>query len=190
MAKFLCLAVNGLDEALFGNPLSQLAGYLNFRTPSGVHFNVVGSADPRPYIDQFIQTLAAAHSAGYVIVVLGHSLGAMMMFYLADAMKKLGITMPLVISIDSTDWGTNSLGTIPYAIGTSTPGEYFVPDNVDHWMHFRQPVYPGGGVAQLAPDNTRTNFENFQRLEAHVVLPVVPEIEQLILQAILKVTGA
>jgi len=189
MSKFFCLACNGLDEALFANPLSRLANFLNENTPKGVHFNTVGGADPRPFIFQFEQSLAAAVGAGQTPIILGHSLGAMMMFYMADAAKKLGLSLPLVVSIDSTDWGTNAPGTIPYAIGTSTPGQYFVPDNVAQWLHYRQPVYPGGGVVQLAPGNTTTNFQNFERAEAHVVLPVLPDIQAQILAAVLAVPG-
>ncbi len=190
MSKLFCLAVNGLDEALFGNPLSALASYLNGHTPKGVHFNVVGGADPRPFIDQFFQSLAAAVGAGYTPIILGHSLGAMMMFYLADAMKAKGISLPLVISIDSTDWGTNAPQFTPYQVGIPAPytGEYWVPDNVDRWIHYRQPVYPGGGVVQKALGNTHTAFENYERAEAHVVLPVLPDIQQHILEAVLAVT--
>jgi len=186
MSKFFCMAVNGLDEALFGNPLSQLADYLNKNTPDGIHFNVTGGADPRPYVDQFTSNLAAAHAAGNKIIILGHSLGAMMMFYLADAMKKAGIALPLVISIDSTDWGTNAPSSPPYSMGTSTPGQYWVPDNADRWIHFRQPAYPGGGVAQLALGNLHTIFENYERFEAHVVLPVTPDIQSKILEAVIE----
>lgn len=189
MSKFYCIACNGLDEALFGNPLSELANFLNRSTPNGIHFNVVGGMDPRPFVYQFEHNLAAAIGGGYTPIIIGHSLGAMMMFYLADAMKGQGFKIPLVISIDSTDWGTNYPDDIPYAIGTATPGQYWVPDNVDHWMHFRQPVYPGGGVAHLATGNRHTNFENFERLEAHVVLPVLPDIQQKILAAVLAVPG-
>ena len=181
-----CLAVNGLDEALFGNPLSQCADYLNTNTPAGVHFNVVGGADPRPYVDQFAKNCIDAAEAGSTILLLGHSLGAMMVFYLADALRAKGIAIPLVVSIDSTDWGTNAPGNAPYAMGTATAGQYFVPDNVATWMHYRQPVYPGGGGVQLAPGNNTTNFQNFERTEAHVVLPVLPDIEAAILAAVLK----
>ena len=187
MSKYYCLAVNGLDEFMFGGPLSQLAGYLNGHTPNGVHFEVVGGVDPRPFVGQFTHNLAAAVSSGYTPIILGHSLGAMMMFYLADAMKAKNINLPLVISIDSTDWGTNAPGYVPYEVGTHTPGYYWVPNNVNRWIHYRQPVYPGGGIVALGTNNTFTKFENYARLEAHVVLPVLPDIEQHILSAVLDV---
>jgi len=190
MKKYFCLAVNGLLEALFANPLTTLTNYLNRGTPNGVHFTVVGGEDPRPYIDQFIHNCAAAAAAGYTLILVGHSLGAMMMFYIADALKAKGLSIALVVSIDSTDWGTNAPGTTPYAAGMPTAGHYFVPDNVDRWIHYRQPVYPGGGVVHLGPGNTHTAFENYERVEAHVVLPVLPDIEAHILDAVLAVANA
>jgi hypothetical protein len=189
MSKYFCIACNGLDEWLFGNPLTQCADFLNAHTPQGVHFNVIGGADPRPFIYQYEHNLSSACAAGYQAIIIGHSLGAMMMFYLADAMKKLGYRLPLVVSYDSTDWGTNAPGTTPYAMGSASAGYYFVPDNVDHWIHYRQPVYPGGGYAQLAPGNTSTKFENYERTEAHVWIPIIPDIEQHVLTAILAVPG-
>ena len=189
MSKFYCIACNGLDEFLFNNPLGQLATYLNSNTLDGVHFNVIGGPDPRPYVYQFEHNLAAAIAAGYTPIILGHSLGAMMMFYLADAMKAKGLKLPLVISIDSTDWGTNATGNQPYAMGTATPGQYWVPSNVDRWIHYRQPAYPGGGRAELAGGNTHTKFENYERAEAHVWLPIIPDIEQHILSAVKAVAA-
>ena len=185
--KYFCYAINGLDEPMFGNPLSALADYLNKGTPDGIHFNVVGGWDPRPSIDLFIHNVAAAAAGGYTVLLVGHSLGAMMMFYLADAMKKLSIGLPLVVSIDSTQWGTNSPNYTPYALAVAEPdtGQYWVPSNVDRWIHYRQPVYPGGGVVQLAAGNTHTKFENFERVEAHVVLPILPDIQKTILDAVL-----
>ncbi len=186
MKKF-CLAVNGLHEELFGGPLTQLATFLNERTPDGIHFQVVGGMDPRPFILQFIHSCSVAAGAGQKLILVGHSLGAMMMFYLADAMKKQNIKIPLAVSIDSTSWGTNYLGITPYAVATGMhAGQYWVPDNVDHWLHFRQPVYPGGGYAQLAKGNDHTKFENFDRVESHVSLPVIPDIQNKILQAVLE----
>lgn len=131
MTSKYAIAVNGLDKWLFGGPLTQLATFLNDNTPAGTHFEVVGGTDPRPCLDQFVHNLAAACGAGYVPLLVGHSLGAMMMFYLADAMKAKGFKLPLVVSIDSTDWGTNAPGAVAYALGQPTAGQYYVPDNVD-----------------------------------------------------------
>lgn len=186
--KFFCLAVNGLHEELFANPLGQLANFLNRNTRPGVHFNVVGGMDPRPFYKQFAHNIEAAHSAGYEIILIGHSLGAMMMFYLADAAKARDIKLPLVVPIDATDWGTNAPNVFPYAPANGSPGHYWCPDNVDRMIYYRQPVYPGGGIAQLAAGNTHTKFDQFDRIEAHVVLPILPDIQQHILKAVLEAT--
>ena len=186
--KNFCIAVNGLDEPLFGNPLAQLATFLNERTPEGVHFTVQGGWDPRPYLDTLIHNCLAAANAGYRLILIGHSLGSMAMFYIADALNKRGVTIALLVPIDATDWGTNAAGTIPYATANSTPGEYWCQDNVDVCLYYRQPLAPGGGHAQLTPGNTHTKFESFERVEAHVVLPTLPDIQQFILNAVLEAT--
>lgn len=188
MSKYLCLAVNGLHEELFGDPLGRLADFINRKTPFGIHFRVVGEADPRPFIFQFQHNIAAAGAAGYKILLIGHSLGAMMMFYLADFAKSRGIKISLLVPIDATDWGTNVPWATPYAVGTSTPGQYWVPDNVDRCLYYRQPVYPGGGYAQLADGNTHTQFEKFERVEPHVTLPILPDIQLQVLRAVQEAT--
>lgn len=184
--KNFCIAVNGLYEPLFGNPLEQLAVFLNARTPAGIHFTVEGGWDPRPYLDTFIHNCLAAAGAGYRLILIGHSLGSMAMFYIADALKKKGATIRLLVPIDATDWGTNGLGVPPYDTVNSTPGEYWCPDNVDRCLYYRQPGYPGGGIAQLEAGNTHTYFQNYERTEAHVVLPIVPQIQEQILGAVLE----
>lgn len=188
MTKNFCLAVNGLHEELFGGPLGQLANFLNRNTPPGTHFNVVGGVDPRPFINSFIHSCEVAAGQNQKLVLVGHSLGAMMTFYLADAMKSRNFEVALAVSIDSTSWGTNAGGFPPYSLSVGgQAGQYYIPDNVGHWMHFRQPVYPGGGRAQIAKSNTHTKFENFERAEPHVSLPVIPDIQQKILHAVLGV---
>lgn len=188
MAENFCIAVNGLHEELFGNPLGQLADFLNAHTPEGVHFYVVGGMDPRPFINQFIHNCEAAASAGQRLILVGHSLGSMMMFYLADAMKAKGLPVRLAVGIDATDWGSN-INCAPYTLSPPNPGQYRVPDNVDHFVYFRQPVYPGGGFASLAPGNAHTRLETYERAEAHVVLPILPVVQQIILTAVLEATS-
>jgi hypothetical protein len=185
--KNFCIAANGLDEALFGNPLSQCATFLNEKTPSGVHFVVVGGADPRPYLNQIIHNCLAAANAGYRLILIGHSLGAMLMFYIADALKARGVTITLLVPIDATDWGSN-IDCQPYQLNPPKPGQYLCPDNVDRCIYYRQPGYPGGGFAQRAAGNEHTAFESYERVEAHVVLPILPDIQQHILQAVLAAT--
>lgn len=185
MTDYLAIACNGLHEELFANPLSQLVfNYLNPRLPARCQFKVVGGIDPRPFTSSFTHWLAAAHNAGKKIIWIGHSLGAMMAFYQADALNSLKISSPLFISIDPTDWGTNVPGIAPWLLGGSHAGEYLVPPNVDRWIQFRQPVYPGGGRAHLAPGNDHTKLEAYERLEPHVALPVTPAIQEIILSAV------
>lgn len=183
--KFFCLACNGLHEELFGGPLTQLVHYLNIHLPVEVHFNVVGGVDPRPFTDQITHNLVSAAGAGYKIIFLGHSLGAMMAFYQADRLNERDIHAPLFISIDPTQWGTNAVGTAAWLLGGSNAGRYYVPPNVAKWINFTQPVYPGGGRAQLVRGNKLSKFEEFPRLEPHVVLPVTPAVQDIILRAIL-----
>ena len=156
------VACNGLLEQAFGNPLEQLADWLNANTPAGFHLNVVGGFDPRPgaqgYIDDMI-TKATAKSP-LPPLFIGHSLGAMLAFYASDALKAAGIKSPLFVSIDSTDWGTNAPGIPEWSTVVFPPntGRYFVPDNVATWLHFYQNSAPGGGMAVLAPGNARTDL--------------------------------
>lgn len=142
---------------LVGWPVDQLAAYINGDTPPGIHFNVTGGSDPRPMTDAIIDKLIASKVPN---IFLGHSLGAMLSFYAADALKAKGIRSPLFISIDSTFWGTNAPGVDRWSTLVFPPntGKYFVPDNVDRWLHFYQDGAPGGGVAELAPGNTRTDL--------------------------------
>ena len=112
----------------------------------------------------------------------------MMVFDLADMLKRVTIPVLLLVPIDATDWGTNAPNSIPYAPAIANAGKYFCPDNVAHCLYFRQPVYPGGGHAQLAPGNTHTVFRAQDRLEPHVLLPVTPDIQRKVLAAVKEVT--
>ena len=188
MPKFYCVACQGLDEFAVGQPVEVLAAFLNRNTPDGVHFPVVGGVDPQLVADQIIADLIAAAKSGAVVIFVGHSKGAMLAFYAADALKAAGLYSPLFISIDSTEWGSNVPGALQWAIVPSAfAGKWLVPDNIANWLHFRQPAYPGGGVASLAPGNTTTQFQNFERTESHVALPDTPTVEQIILQAVLAI---
>lgn len=191
MTTFYCVACQGLAEFAVGQPVETLAAYLNAKTPDGVHFNVVGGIDPQPGAQAIIDDLIAAAKNGAVVIFIGHSKGAMLAFYAADAMKAAGVGSPLFISIDSTDWGSNVPGTAQWTIvAGENGGKWLVPDNVANWLHFRQPAYPGGGVASLAPGNTATELQVFERTESHVALPDTPEVESIILQAVLDIVNA
>lgn len=181
------LACHGL---LVGQPVNDLAAWLNAKTPDGVHFNIVGDADPQPEAQQIVGQMVEANRNGSVPIFVGHSKGAMLAFYAADYLKELGVRSPLFVSIDSTCWGTNVPGEIEWAVVmSSNAGKWLVPDNVDAWLHFYQDSYPGGGQAQLAPNNATTALQ-IQHLPAENHLSIVncDSVRQAILAAVLQAT--
>jgi hypothetical protein len=140
MAEKFCLASHGL---LIGWPVDELAAWLNANTPVGIHFVVVGDLDPQPEESTIIQSLLGAAAAGKDLVIVGRSKGAMLMFYLADALKAQSIRVKLVASIDPTDWGSNAPGTIKWAVVLDgNAGQWLVPDNADVWLNFYQDSPP------------------------------------------------
>jgi hypothetical protein len=185
--KLACFLSHGL---LVGQPVDDLAAFLNQNTPNGVHFNTVGGADPQPYQPQITQQVIDAKNGGADIIFGGHSMGADLAFYLADQLKSLNIRAPLFISIDSTDWGSNAPGTQPWSLVSATPGTWLVPDNIDRWLHFSQPDPPGGGQAKLAPNNATTNLTTATEPGGHLAIPTLPQVEQAILSAVLDVWNA
>lgn len=144
-----------------GSPVDELAAYLNHETPPGVHFITIGGSDPRPDTDRIIDDAIAAARRSARVVFIGHSLGSMLAFYLADALKAAGLRAALIVAIDPTGWGTNAPGVPLWSEVVFPPntGRYFVPDSVDVFLHFRQYVPPGGGTAELAAGNKTTHFE-------------------------------
>jgi hypothetical protein len=94
--KIYAVACKGLADPLVGAPLEVLIAYLHAET--GVFFNLVGGLDPHPLFEvEIYNPVVAAHARGETIVFLGHSMGAMSCFYLADRMKAQGIHSPLFI---------------------------------------------------------------------------------------------
>jgi hypothetical protein len=187
------VACNGLLEQAFGDPLAELAQWLNANTPRGFHLLVDGGIDPRPGMQGFIADLISNAQAGRPPVWIGHSLGAMGSFYAADALKAAGLTSPLFVSIDSTDWGTNAPGVPEWSTVVLPPntGEYFVPDNVATWLHFYQDGAPGGGVAQLAPGNETTILRSYHLpAQNHISIVNCDQVRKAILAAVLKVAAA
>lgn len=157
MIKTYDLACHGL---LVGSPVDQLAAYLNANTPAGFHLDIVGGLDPRPQTGQIIDNMIAKGRAGFPSIFIGHSLGAMLSFYAADALNAQKLSAPLIASIDPTCWGTNSPGIPSWSEVVLPPntGRYFVPSNVDVWVHCQQDSFPGGGSAVRAPGNDRTRL--------------------------------
>ncbi len=183
LACFLC---HGL---LIGHPIDQLAAFLNTHTPTDVHFKTVGGIDPHPHQGQITQQVVDAQRAGAEVIFGGHSLGAMLTFYLADQLKTLGIRAPLFFSLDPPNCGSNAPGTTPWAHLSGRPdaANWLVPNNIDCWLHFWQPA--GGSQAALAPGNTATDFSSHEVNTGHLGVPTAPQVEQLILEAVLAVVG-
>lgn len=181
------IACNGLLEQAFGNPLTQLATWLNENTPTGFHLNVVGGFDPRPGAQSYIDDMIAKAQAGIPPIFIGHSLGAMLAFYAADALKAAGLKSPLFVSIDPTDWGTNAPGIPQWSTVVLPPntGEYFIPDSVATWLHFYQDSPPGGGIAQLG-NATTILFTQHLPEENHISIINCGPVRKAVLAAILK----
>jgi hypothetical protein len=186
MSKYYAVLCNGLHEELFGSPLSMLGDFLNEHTPTGIHFEVIGGMDPRVMYQTLLHNLTAAISSGYRGLIVGHSLGAMWAYYAADELKRRQMRAPLCVAIDPTDWGSN-INCNPYVVSPPEPGHYLCPDSIDRMIHIRQPFYPGGGFGAVADGNKLTAFTMLNRTESHVVLPLVPAVQQAILGAVLAV---
>jgi hypothetical protein len=185
MTQFACFACHGLA---IGYPIDDLAAYLNANTPGGIHFNVVGGADPQPLQSEIEDQVVAAIKGGAQAIFIGHSKGAMLTFYLADYLKTLRLRAPLFVSLDSTDWGSNAPDAGQWSLipPANDAGQWFAPDSVDRWLHFSQPSYPGGGRAQLAGGNAITSLTAKQVAGAdHLSLPNMPEVRRAVLAAVM-----
>ena len=87
-----------------GNPVDNLAAFLNNKTPDGIRFTVVGGFDPQPLQGQATQQVITAHQSGAEIIFGGHSKGAMLAFYLAEnasagEQKIPWLTNPILIAV-------------------------------------------------------------------------------------------
>jgi hypothetical protein len=184
MADKYCIASHGL---LIGWPIDELAQWLNSNTPRGIHFNVVGGYDPQPQQEQIYQPCLEAAQAGKDLILVGHSKGAMLIYYLADQLKAAGQRVKLACSIDPTDWGSNAPGTIPWSVCMDgNAGNWLVPNNAETWLNFYQDQYPGGGIGHLAPGNTNTAFrQSHQPGESHLSIPNSAITRKAILAAVL-----
>jgi pimeloyl-ACP methyl ester carboxylesterase len=194
MSKIYAVACKGLADPLVGAPLEILIVYLNQAT--GIFFNLVGGLDPRPLFEgEIVEPVLAAHARGEQIVFLGHSMGAMAAFYLADRLKREGIHSPLFIAIDATNWASNAPGVAPWtAPPATTPpvGHWYAPDNIDVFYYFHQLAGPGGGVAELAHGNTHTRLHVYKMAqENHISIVNAQATRSVILGALtqLQKTG-
>lgn len=183
MTEYACYACNGLLEQAFGNPVSELADWLNVETPAGIHFNDVGGFDPRPPLQQQITAAVIADAkAGKIILFIGHSLGAGMSYYVARDLVAAGYNSPLFVAIDPTQWGTNIPPSPDWMLTPPTPGQWAVPPGfTGMFVNFHQPAYPGGGVCVSGGDDIPVPGEN------HISIPNSTLVRQTILNAIGKV---
>ena len=83
------LACNGLLEQAFGNPLAQLATGLNQSTPQVSTSTLSAVSILVLEIKVTSTTLIAKGRNGIPTIYIGHSLGAMLAFYAADALKRI-----------------------------------------------------------------------------------------------------
>jgi hypothetical protein len=178
---FSCYACNGLLEQAFGNPVSELADWLNAETPAGIHFNDVGGFDPRPPVESQIQDAVVADiQAGKEVIFIGHSLGAMECYYLADLLNSKHLKAPLFVAIDPTQWGTNIPLAPPWDLAPPTPGQYRAPSNIAMFINFHQPAYPGGGMCVSGGQDITVPGVD------HISIPNCNLVRQTILHAIGK----
>lgn len=184
MTDYSCYAINGLSEQVFGNPLSQLADWLNASTPAGIHFNVVGGFDPRPPVQGQIESAVMLDiAAGKQVIVIGHSLGAGLCYYLADDMKAKNLSAPLFAAIDPTQWGSNIPPAAQWDLMPPTPGQWIAPDNIGIFLNFHQPIYPGGGICTKGGDDIAVPSTD------HIGIPNTDLVRGTILNAINRVLG-
>jgi|HubBroStandDraft_3_1064219.scaffolds.fasta_scaffold14940_2 hypothetical protein len=70
-------------------------------------------------------------------------------YYIADELAAEGLTAPLFVAIDPTDWGSNLPGFGTWAVGIpgeGNAGKWKAPPNIGRFINFHQPSYPGGGI--------------------------------------------
>lgn len=185
MTEYACYACNGLMEQAFGGPVTQLATWLNANTPSGIHFNIVGGVDPRPPVQQAIfDSVVTDVKAGKTLIFIGHSLGAGLSYYLADYLNGKGLSAPLIVAIDPTQWGSNLPPDAPWALTPANPGKWAAPSNIGMFVNLHQPIYPGGGVCVSGGDDISVPGTD------HIGIPNNDLTRQIILNAIGKVLNA
>jgi hypothetical protein len=186
------IGCKGLADPLVGMPLEVLLAYLTRET--GIPFHLVGGLDPHPLFEvEIYQPAVAAHERGEIVIFLGHSMGSMAAFFLADRLKKVGIRSPLFIAIDATNWASNAPSIVPWTKPATTPpaGHWYVPDNIDVFLYFHQSAGPGGGLAFLAPGNTHTKFHSYNMpQENHLSIVNAAGVREAIVAALKAVQAA
>ena len=173
MTEYACYACHGLGVV---QPIDMLVGYLNAHTPSGIHFRTVGGINPQLEESDIRINIVRDMGAGKKLIFIGHSMGAMLAYY-------LGYAAPLVVAIDPTDWGSN-IDTVEWSLTPPKPGQWRAPPNVEHWINFHQNGYPGGGVLENPGDNREDH--HFPDC-THMSIPTDQRTMKIILDAILQV---
>jgi pimeloyl-ACP methyl ester carboxylesterase len=186
MKTIHAIGCKGLADPLVGMPLELLLAYLNQET--GIFFNLVGGLDPHPLFEvEILQPALQAHARGETIVFVGHSMGGMACFYLADRLKRSGVTSPLFVGIDATNWASNAPDVAPWTRPATTPpaGHWYAPDNIDRMLYFHQDAGPGGGVAFLAHGNTHTKLSTYHMpQESHLSIVNAAGVRTAIVEAL------
>ena len=141
MTEYSCYACHGLIVTW---PVDDLAEWLDQNTPAGIHFNTVGGVDPQLYAGAITTAVIRDIDAGKQVIFIGHSMGAMLAYYLADDLKSAGLKAPLFIPIDPTDWGSNLPDTLRWSWSVTAAGRWAAPSNIGKWINYHQPSYPGG----------------------------------------------
>lgn len=179
------IGCKGLMDPLVGAPLELLLAHIWAQV--GIRFELVGGVDPHPLFDvEILQPALAAYERGEVIIFLGHSMGGMATFYMADELKRRGITSPLFIGLDATDWASNHPTVPPWSRAPVTQaGRWYAPSNIDKFMYFHQDAYPGGGRCYPAAGNTHTKLivEHMPE-QSHLSIVNAPLVRQMIVEAL------
>lgn len=173
MSGFACYACHGLGLV---QPIDTLAQWLNERTPKGIHFQVVGGTNPQIEELKIRQSIESDLEDGKALIFVGHSMGAMLAYY-------LGYRAPLIVAIDPTDWGSN-IDAPPWTLTPPRPGQWRAPLTVGRFINFHQDSYPGGGVLEN-PGNGREDH-HFPDCN-HMSIPTDPRTMRIVLNAVLSV---
>lgn len=171
MTDYACYACHGLGGI---QPIDTLAAWLNEHTPKSIHFNVVGSTNPQLEEGEIRQRITADLQANKKLIFVGHSMGAMLAYYLNYA-------APLIVAIDPTDWGSN-INCPPWTLSPPQPGQWRATDGVVRWINFHQVDYPGGGVLSNPGPGREDHF--FPDTN-HMSIPTDPRTMNIIRDAIL-----
>lgn len=177
---FSCYACHGLGIV---QPINDLAAWLNAHTPQGIHFNIVGGADPQVEQMSINNAVFSDLARGGQLIFIGHSKGAMLAYYLAQDLEKAKLKAPLFVAIDPVQWSSNLPGCTPWLVqANDKAGRWEAPNSIGRFINFRQPGYPGGGVLV----NVSDRFTDVLLTGVdHMSIPNAAQVREIILQAVL-----